>query len=120
MPEFCRTERDGRIWTVVIDRPEVMNALHPPANIELGEAFDEFCADDDLWVAIITGAGDRAFSAGNDLPNPPCETVHRAEDLPSPRSGFAAVSRWGCAATVDKPKDLVIPKVFALFCMSER
>jgi crotonobetainyl-CoA hydratase len=67
MPEFCRVERDGHVLTVTIDRPEVMNALHPPANVELGEVFDAFCADDDLWVAILTGAGDRAFSAGNDL-----------------------------------------------------
>jgi enoyl-CoA hydratase/carnithine racemase len=67
MPEFCQVERDGRIFTVTIDRPEVMNALHPPANAELERVFDEFCEDDDLWVAIITGAGDRAFSAGNDL-----------------------------------------------------
>jgi enoyl-CoA hydratase/carnithine racemase len=67
MPEFCQVERDGRIFTVTIDRPEVMNALHPPANVELERVFDEFCEDDDLWVAIITGAGDRAFSAGNDL-----------------------------------------------------
>ena len=61
MPEYCRTERDGRVLTVVMDRPDVMNALHPPANIELGEVFDDFCEDDDAWVAIITGAGDRAF-----------------------------------------------------------
>jgi enoyl-CoA hydratase/carnithine racemase len=67
MPKFCRVERDGPIFTVTMDRPEVMNALHPPANVELGEMFDEFCADESLWVAIITGAGDRAFSAGNDL-----------------------------------------------------
>lgn len=67
MPEFCRVERDGRILTVTIDRPDVMNALHPPANFELEAAFDEFSADPDLWVAILTGAGDRAFSAGNDL-----------------------------------------------------
>ena len=67
MPEYCRTERDGRVFTVTIDRPDVLNSLHPPANVELGEVFDEFCADDALWVAIITGAGDRAFSAGNDL-----------------------------------------------------
>jgi crotonobetainyl-CoA hydratase len=33
----------------------------------MGEVFDDFAADDDLWVAIVTGAGDRAFSAGNDL-----------------------------------------------------
>ena len=34
-----------------------MNALHPPGNAELSECFDEFAADPDLWVAIITGAG---------------------------------------------------------------
>jgi len=67
MPEFCTAERDGRILTVTMNRPDVMNALHPPANTELGEVFDDFCADDELWVAILTGAGDRAFSAGNDL-----------------------------------------------------
>ncbi len=67
MPEFCRIERDGPVTTVTIERPEVMNALHPPANHELEKVFDEFCADPEQWVAIITGAGDRAFSAGNDL-----------------------------------------------------
>ncbi len=67
MPEFCITERDGRILTVTINRPEVMNSLHPAANEELGGVFDDFSADESLWVAIITGAGDRAFSAGNDL-----------------------------------------------------
>jgi crotonobetainyl-CoA hydratase len=67
VPEFCRVERDGRVLLVTIDRPEVLNALHPPANRELGEAFDAFAADPELWVAILTGAGERAFSAGNDL-----------------------------------------------------
>jgi len=67
MREYCRVERDGHILTVTIDRPEVMNALHPMANTELAGVFDEFAADDDQWVAIITGAGERAFSAGNDL-----------------------------------------------------
>jgi enoyl-CoA hydratase/carnithine racemase len=67
MPEFCEVARDGRILTITINRPEVRNALHPPANAELAKVFDEFAADPELWVAIITGAGDRAFSAGNDL-----------------------------------------------------
>ncbi len=65
--EFCTAERDGRLLTVTINRPKVMNALHPAANFELEKSFDDFCADPDLWVAIITGAGERAFSAGNDL-----------------------------------------------------
>jgi enoyl-CoA hydratase/carnithine racemase len=67
MPEYSSAERDGRILTVTINRPKVMNSLHPMANEELGEIFDDFAADPELWVAIITGAGDRAFSAGNDL-----------------------------------------------------
>ena len=67
MPEFCRSERDGRLLIVTLERPEVMNALHPPANRELAELFDAFQADPELWVAIVTGAGERAFCAGNDL-----------------------------------------------------
>lgn len=67
MPEFCTVLRDGHLLTVTFSRPERMNALHPPANLELGRVFDEFEADPELWVAIVTGAGDRAFCAGNDL-----------------------------------------------------
>jgi len=65
--QFCTVDRQGPLTVVTINRPEVMNALHPPANQELAEVFDAFAADPDQWVAIITGAGDRAFSAGNDL-----------------------------------------------------
>jgi crotonobetainyl-CoA hydratase len=53
--EFVKVERDGPITVVTINRPEVMNV------------FDAFDADPEQWVAIITGAGERAFSAGNDL-----------------------------------------------------
>lgn len=67
MGEFSQIERDGHLLIVTINRPEVMNALHPPGNRELAEVFDGFQSDPDLWVAIVTGAGDRAFSAGNDL-----------------------------------------------------
>jgi enoyl-CoA hydratase/carnithine racemase len=67
MSEFCTVEKDGHLTVVTIDRPEVMNSLHPAANRELAQAFDEFQQDSEQWVAIITGAGDRAFSAGNDL-----------------------------------------------------
>jgi enoyl-CoA hydratase/carnithine racemase len=66
MPEFCSVEQDGHLTIVTIERPERMNALHPPANAELGAVFDAFAADANAWVAIITGRG-RAFSAGNDL-----------------------------------------------------
>ncbi len=66
-PQYCTTERDGRILTVTINRPEVRNALHAEASSELARVFDSFASDPDLWIAILTGAGDRAFCAGNDL-----------------------------------------------------
>ena len=65
--EFIQYEKKGRIAYVTINRPEVMNALHPPANQELSDAFDDFAADTEVWVAIVSGAGDKAFCAGNDL-----------------------------------------------------
>ncbi|MGW2825927.1 acetyl-CoA acetyltransferase [Streptomyces sp. NPDC001443] len=65
--ENILVRRDGHVLEVTINRPEQRNALTPPANDELDEVFDAFFADPDLWVAILTGAGDKAFSAGNDL-----------------------------------------------------
>jgi len=67
MGEYSKVEIDGRLMIVTINRPEVYNACHPMANQELSDVFDRFQEDPDLWVAIITGAGDKAFSAGNDL-----------------------------------------------------
>jgi enoyl-CoA hydratase/carnithine racemase len=67
MGQYSKVERDGRLMIVTINRPEVYNACHPMANQELSDAFDSFAADPELWVAIITGAGDKAFCAGNDL-----------------------------------------------------
>jgi len=66
MTGFCKVEKRDHILIVTMNRPERLNALHPPANMELAEVFDDYAADDDLWVAIITGEG-RGFSAGNDL-----------------------------------------------------
>ena len=66
MPEFCLVDKSDHIMTVTLNRPERLNAMHPPGNAELGEVFDDFADDDDMWVAIVTGAG-RGFCAGNDL-----------------------------------------------------
>jgi enoyl-CoA hydratase/carnithine racemase len=65
--EFVEVKNAGRVTVVTLNRPTFMNALHRPAHYELHEVFDAFAADPDQWVAIITGAGDRAFCAGNDL-----------------------------------------------------
>jgi acetyl-CoA C-acetyltransferase len=73
--EHVTVGRDGHLLEVTINRPEVRNALHPPANDELDEIFDAYFADPDLWVAILTGAvltgaaltGTGDFCAGHDL-----------------------------------------------------
>ena len=65
--EFATYEKNGRIATVTINRPERMNALHPPANLELHDIWNDFQNDPEVWIGILTGSGDRAFSAGNDL-----------------------------------------------------
>lgn len=65
--KFVDVKRNGRITVVTLNRPEVMNALHTDAHFELHDVFDAFAADPEQWLAIVTGAGDRAFSAGNDL-----------------------------------------------------
>lgn len=65
--EFCSVTREGPVTVVTLNRPQVMNALHSPAHFELSEIFDAFAADPQQWVAIITGASERAFCAGNDL-----------------------------------------------------
>jgi acetyl-CoA C-acetyltransferase len=70
--EHVTVARDGHLLEVTINRPEVRNALHPPANDELDEIFDAYFADPDLWVAILTGAiltgaREQSFCAGQDL-----------------------------------------------------
>jgi acetyl-CoA C-acetyltransferase len=85
--EHVLVRRDGHLLEVTINRPEVRNSLHPMANDELDHVFDAYFADPDLWVAIITGAGEAAFSAGNDL-------VYSASGRPMwvPKNGFAGLT----------------------------
>jgi enoyl-CoA hydratase/carnithine racemase len=64
---FATYEKKGRLAIVTINRPDRMNALHPPATLELDEIWNDFDADPEVWVGILTGTGDKAFSAGYDL-----------------------------------------------------
>lgn len=59
--------RDGAIATIRFNRPDVMNCIGPQTHKELIEAWTIFRDDDSLKVAIITGAGSRAFCSGGDL-----------------------------------------------------
>jgi len=85
--EFIKTETDGRVFTITINRPDVLNCLHPMANQEMAKAFDEFQNTSDLWVAIVTGAGEKAFSAGNDL-----KFAASGQKSPQPSSGFGGIT----------------------------
>jgi enoyl-CoA hydratase/carnithine racemase len=95
MHNFIRLERDGRLLIVILNRPDVLNALHPPAHHELAAVFDDFARDPELWVAILTGAGDRAFCAGNDLH---FRAEHGRQAMPA--SGFGGLT---ARFDLDKP-----------------
>src|SRR6201987_1619072 len=85
-------EKRGHLAVVTLNRPERMNALDSHSHRELIEIFDDFAADPDVWVAIITGAGERAFCAGNDLKATAQASADGAERLNS-GSRFAAITR---------------------------
>ncbi|MGH7819476.1 MAG: enoyl-CoA hydratase-related protein [Candidatus Binatia bacterium] len=87
--EFVKYDKEDRVATITLNRPEVMNALHPPCHDELGRVFDDLEKDDGVWVAIVTGAGDKAFSAGNDLK----WTAQHGVPPKFPKGGFAAITR---------------------------
>ena len=65
--EFIRYEQCGHVATVTLNRPEVLNAIHPPMAEELADAWERIRDDDSVWVGVLTGSGDRAFCAGADL-----------------------------------------------------
>jgi len=96
--EFIEVEKKDHITTMTITRPEVMNAMHPPTWFEMDAVLNEFSENPDEWVCIITGTGDRAFSAGNDLK---WQATHGPaavlEAMAKCTGGFAGVtSRFDC------------------------
>ncbi len=89
MTEFEQliVERDGPILWITINRPRALNALDPATHRALSAAFDAFAADDALRVAILTGAGERAFCVGSDLK---ARAETNADDHPP--TGFAGLT----------------------------
>ena len=87
--EFITYEKVDRIAYLTINRPDVMNALHPPACVEMSDAWDDFAEDPDAWVAIVTGAGERSFSAGMDLRY---RNKTDGERVAMPESGFGGLT----------------------------
>lgn len=66
MPALLYEKRDG-IAYLTLNRPQVRNAINPEMAVRLADAWRDYATDDSLRVAIITGAGDKAFSASTDL-----------------------------------------------------
>lgn len=94
--EFITTERRGNVLLVTMNRPEVYNAVNAQMHEEMSDCWDAFAADQDLWVAVLTGAGDKAFSAGNDIK----ATAEKGISKGLPESGFAGLS---ARFDLDKP-----------------
>ena len=86
--EYVTVERNGNVLLVTLNRPEVYNAVHPPMSHELDLIWNDFARDQDLWVAILTGAGDKSFCAGNDL-----KFTARGGEGSLPASGFSGLTQ---------------------------
>jgi enoyl-CoA hydratase len=67
MADEVLRERRGHVEIVTINRPEARNAINGAVSRAIASAMDELADDADCWVVILTGSGDKAFSAGMDL-----------------------------------------------------
>jgi enoyl-CoA hydratase len=65
--ESIRVEKNGKLATVTLDRPKVLNALNAATFAELNSVFDELETDEEVRAVLLTGAGERAFAAGADI-----------------------------------------------------
>lgn len=88
--KYVAVTQNGHNLEITMNRPDRYNALHGPAHAELQAVFDEYERDQNLWVAILTGAGDKAFCSGNDL-----KATKEGEDIKPGTAGFGGIcNRW--------------------------
>jgi enoyl-CoA hydratase len=67
MADVVLRERQGHVEVLTINRPEARNAINGPVSLAMSGFMDELAEDPDCWVVVVTGSGDKAFSAGMDL-----------------------------------------------------
>ena len=80
MSFLLKTVEDG-VMKIVLNRPEAMNSIDPETRAEFYKIWDRIRNEDEIHVAIITGAGERAFCTGADLKRtPPPKVVVRPTD----------------------------------------
>jgi len=88
-------KKEGRIAIFTINRPEALNAINVPASQELHEAMIDFRDDPELWVGIITGAGDKAFCAGADIKDMlPFMKEHLPDERAMPATPMRGLELW--------------------------
>jgi len=95
MADEVLRERRGHVELLTINRPEARNAINRATALALSDALDECETDDDVWVVVLTGAGDKAFSAGMDL------KAFATGEFPITEKGFAGLTKR------DFPKPLI-------------
>jgi len=96
--KYAIYEKKDRIAYITINRPERMNALHPPALDEIEEIWNDFRDDPNVWIAIYTGVGDKAFCTGDDVKDM-AERVAQGKPVPEPfpPHGFGGIiNRFDC------------------------
>jgi enoyl-CoA hydratase/carnithine racemase len=87
MADEVLSERRGHVEILTINRPEARNAINRATAIALSDALDRCDADDDVWVVVLTAAGDKAFSAGMDL------KAFAAGEFPITEKGFGGLTK---------------------------
>ena len=99
--------KEGKIATFTINRPDAMNALNLQVTRELHEALIDFRDDENLWVGIFTGAGDKAFCAGADIKELLPFLAEHGQEI------------WAFPATHNRGMDLWKPLIAAIngFCL---
>src|SRR5437588_7043809 len=87
-------EKRERVAYITINRPEARNAIDLETAEELSNAWTDFRDDDNLWIAVITGAGDKSFSAGADLKSfIPMLTGQSQSREQASRGGFGGITQ---------------------------
>ena len=94
---MVKFEREGKVAVITLDRPEKLNAMNLDMYVEISERLAEIDRDESIWVGIVTGAGDRAFTAGADL-----ISVHDPDQLPG-AWGAVRADRFDLGLEVQKP-----------------
>jgi len=102
--EFILVEKEEGVAILTMNRPEVLNALNYQLSSELHDAVKAMNADDEIGCIVITGAGDRAFSAGGDIHEQRIDARERSAEEREQRSAVRGAMSYELAAS---PKPVI-------------